>query len=77
MGVAWAALPQQLSNEQQLAGQSPTGQRAVDWNETGSKSDAARMDLGHFIFKVVMQTNRDEVCGGASGRCAIDESGQC
>lgn len=60
-GVAWAALPQQTSNDP-ASGQAPgTTQRSADWNQNRGRAMNGRVDVDHFLTKVIRQANRDEI----------------
>ncbi len=59
--VAWAALPQQNSNDR-ATGQVPsTTQRSADSNQNRGRAVNARVDVDHFLTKVIQQANRDEI----------------
>ena len=60
-GVAWAALPQQTSNDP-ATGEAPgTTQRSADWNQNRGRAMNGRVDVDHFSTKVIRQANRDEI----------------
>jgi predicted outer membrane protein len=60
-GVAWAALPQQTSNDP-ATGQAPgTTQRSAEWNQSRGRAMNGRVDVDHFLIKVIRQANRDEI----------------
>jgi predicted outer membrane protein len=60
-GVAWAALPQQTSNDP-ATGQAPgTTRRSADWEQIRGGAMNGRVDVDHFLAKVIRQANRDEI----------------
>lgn len=70
-GVASAALPQQTSNDS-AGGQAPgTTNRQGNWNQQSGHAMAGHTDVDHFLIKVLIQANQDEI---ATGRLAQQRS---
>jgi predicted outer membrane protein len=66
-GVAWAALPQQTSNDP-ATGQAPgTNERSADWNQNRGRAMNGRVDVDHFLTRVIRQANRDEIATAQLG----------
>jgi len=70
-GVTSAALAQQSASDQ-TAGQTPgTVERPANSNQHQGRGMMARTDIDHYLIKVVLQANRDEI---AMGRLANQRS---
>jgi predicted outer membrane protein len=70
-GIASAALPQQTPNDP-AGGQAPaTTQNQRNWADQRGRAMAGRMDLDHFLVKVVINASKDEI---ASSRIAQQRS---
>jgi len=69
-GIASAALPQQASDDSN-GREAPATQNQRNWGQPGGRAMASRMDLDHFLVKVVINASKDEI---SSSRLAQQRS---